>query len=291
MNGGSPASARAPICATATVAASGGGFTLSVAQVKDDADGSGIDRVEFWNGNPASGGSLIATDEHDSNPDAGLAASDVYSISDSTNPGGNIFTRVYDQAGNSATCDAAGALVATSDLAQISPNITEDVTPPTIGPITVRQDPGGQAATATWPGSDDQTPAAQINYAYAVDVPFDQWDDPTVTIVGQVNTASVDISTLTEGQHTLYMIALDREGNIGSASQSFTVDRTPPKISQTNEFGAVLPDGGATGGNSMTVTGNDAVKAIPGSGVAAITLTLVTPKNGGAPYTENLGSC
>lgn len=56
LNGGDVASARAPICGPATASVASNGFALSIAQVKDDVNGSGIDRVEFYNGQPESGG-------------------------------------------------------------------------------------------------------------------------------------------------------------------------------------------------------------------------------------------
>ncbi|NNN06924.1 MAG: hypothetical protein HKL90_13590, partial [Elusimicrobia bacterium] len=181
LNGGSPASGRAPVCAPVTVSVSAAGYALSAGPVKDDADGSGIDRVEFYAGLPGSG-SLIGVDDHDSNPDAGVSASDVYATMATANPGSSIYTTVYDQAGNYATCDASGRTVSTSNLTQTIATITEDVIAPTIGAISIPS--GNQTVTASWSATDDQTPAAQINYAYAVDVPFAQWDDPVVTILG-----------------------------------------------------------------------------------------------------------
>ena len=240
MNGGALASGRAPICAPVTVSASAAGYQLSAGPVKDDAYGSGIDRVEFYSGLPGSG-SLIGVDDHDSNPDAGASASDVYVTTAAANPGSSVYTMVYDQAGNYAVCSASGSLVSTSNLTQTAPNIVEDVTPPTIGAISIP--PGNQTVTASWSATDDQTPSNQINYAYAVDVPFAQWDDPVVTILGAQTSVTIDATAMNPGQHTFYLIALDQEGNIGSASQMFTVS-SPPLLSISNlynNFSGVAP--------------------------------------------------
>ena len=231
-------SAQGPSCQPAARTPSGSNFVLSTSLVRDDASGSGVDRVEFYNGNPASGGAILGKDDHDSNAIAGLPGSDSYSVNSSVDPGANLYTRVYDQAGNFATCSIEGTLTGTSDLAQNSPNVVEDVTPPTIGTIDIP--PDNQTVTASWSGTDDQTPANQINYAYAVDVPFDQWDDPDVTILGAQTSVTIDAASLAGGQHTLYLIALDQEGNIGSASVSFTAEG--PQILNEELLGAVFKE-------------------------------------------------
>ncbi len=154
----------------------------------------------------------------------------------SADPGANLFVKAFDQAGNWAVCDVKGVQRQTSDLTQVTPTIAEDVTPPTIGPINIP--PGGQTITASWTGSDDKTPAAQIYYIYAIDLPFDQWTDPQINFVGQVNSVTVDVSALTEGQHTFYLAALDQEGNVGLGSQSFTIDRTPPDVAVADACGS-----------------------------------------------------
>ena len=118
------------------------------------------------------------------------------------------------------------ALIGASDLAQIFPNIVEDVTSPTITNLEVKQESGGQTAEATWTPSDDQTPAASLNYFYAIDKPAEEWDDPDMTFLGKLATpeATLDISQLAEGEHTFDLVVLDAEGNIGATSVSFDVD-------------------------------------------------------------------
>lgn len=190
LNGGM-AGGRPPACRAATRTPSGSNFILSASQVRDDAAGSGIDRVDFYNGQPGAGGTLIGSDDHDSNPDAGLTASDTYAITSAADPGTNLFMRIHDQAGNSTLCAGDGTLISKSDEVQTSPNIVEDVNPPVLANLEVKQEPGGQTAKATWTPSDDQTPAASLNYIYAIDKAVDDWDDTDVTFLGQVATPEI----------------------------------------------------------------------------------------------------
>lgn len=232
---GTPANARAPDCGgPVQIESTTAGYSLAVGNVKDDNFGSGIERVEFYNGQP-SFDNLIATDNHNSTTAA------VYQVTVPQNPGPSVYTRIYDQAGNFAMCDPSGSRIGTSDLMQVLRTLTPDQTPPTFGAINIQEAPGGRTVSASWSGFDNLTPAGQISYAYAIDVPFAQWQDHDVTIVGQLNVASVDVSSLTEGQHALLMIALDQEGNIGKSSVSFTISR-PVVYPALSLFGSLVND-------------------------------------------------
>jgi len=200
-----------------------GGFRLTTT-ARDGGNGSGIDRVEFWSGNPSTIGTRIASDDHDSNPEAGLSAADSYTAVVAEDPGSLLFTKVFDQAGNLAICSAAGTLQSTNDLVQVAAAITEDTVAPTIADLDVWQQCGGWTAKATWTPWDDKTAVSSLSYVYAIDKPIDQWDDPDVVFAGQLATPEItlDISSLPEGQHTFTLAAFDEEGNIGTGSRSFT---------------------------------------------------------------------
>ncbi len=213
---------------------------LSMTTVNDYvADGSGIDRVEFYNGQPETNGALIGKDDHDSNTDAGQPASNTYSIISTIAPTTNLFSRIVDQSGNYTTCTAGGQAVATSDLDQAVPTIVEDTTPPSIGGMTATVQPGGQTLDVKWTASDDSTATADLFYIFAFDKPIDQWDDSDVNFIGtnELQDASLDITGLNPAQpHTLTLAVVDQEGNINGTSVESLSFKGPPLFSLSDGF-------------------------------------------------------
>ncbi|MEQ1918843.1 MAG: hypothetical protein ABL955_06550, partial [Elusimicrobiota bacterium] len=147
-------------------------------------------------------------------------ASNTYTAGITSDPGSNLFAKVFDQSGNFSVCSSSGGLVATSNIVQVAAAITEDSVAPSIGGLDVRPQAGGQTANATWSASDDKTATGNLFYEYAIDKPIELWVDGDVKILGVLAApaAAIDISSLTEGSHTLVLAVYDQEGNIADTS-------------------------------------------------------------------------
>lgn len=113
----------------------------------------------------------------------------------------------------------------------------------------------------------------------------------TFTIDGQAITQTVTADAngnwsftptgLTDGAHTIVASSADRAGNIGSATVAFTLDTTPPAVTE-----ALLQDTGASQTDNYTsksaVTGKGDANAVVHFAVdgAAVTTTAVADANG-----------
>ncbi|MGC9308266.1 MAG: NosD domain-containing protein, partial [Thermoplasmatota archaeon] len=83
-------------------------------------------------------------------------------------------------------------------------------------------------AIINWTGSDDQTPTGDLTYSYRLDNWSSTWSPWT-------STSTITYPSLPDGRYTFYVKTRDASGNIDAtpASESFTVDTTPPVIKYT----------------------------------------------------------
>jgi hypothetical protein len=115
---------------------------------------------------------------------------------------------------------------------------TVDTTPPTVGfTATPKAFSASNAATFAVSASDNITPASSLGLSYTLDS-----NGPVTLSPG----ASISLTGLADGAHTLLVQATDQAGNSGSASFAWNVDTTPPTVSFTATPRPISPSSTAT---------------------------------------------
>jgi len=193
-----------------------GTFNIT-ADASDDDGGSGIQKVEFWDGIPGTGTKL------------GEATSSPYSYSwatTSSNDGSHtLYAKCFDNADNFLISSGVTIIVDNTEPNSVVNEVTPD-------PINVN------SFIITGSATDDTSNI--VNVQWQLDSTTGSWNNARAfgdgygTGDGLFNSPMeqfwFNTGTLSEGSHTVYTRAVDQAGNIETSygSDTFCIDTTPP---------------------------------------------------------------
>ncbi|WXG41878.1 MAG: Ig-like domain-containing protein [Candidatus Freyarchaeum deiterrae] len=187
-----------------------------------------------WTGSDANSGIAYFEVRIDEGSWTNVSASPSYTFTSVTNGTHTVDVVAFDLAGNNATASVS------FNVDTIPPTVT--ITSPTMGVLL-----NTSSVTVNWTGSDD----TGISY-YEVRNDSSSW-------INMGTSTSYTFTSLSDGSHTVYVMAFDLAGNNATTSVSFTVDTTPPTVTITSPSNNAMLN---TSSVTVNWTGSDATSGI-----------------------------